>query len=102
MADQGLTPERVAELAQAEENGWLLVLPCKVGDTVYVVCGTDYAPYVVDRIHILANCEVQVRLRDVCWRYISYLPASAFGKTAFLTVEEADAVVGRNRRDLHG
>lgn len=33
--DTGLTPERVAELAQAEWEGRLLVLPCKEGDTVW-------------------------------------------------------------------
>lgn len=33
--DTRLEPERVAELAQAEKDGRLVVLPCKVGDTVW-------------------------------------------------------------------
>lgn len=35
--DTEMEPERVAELAQAERDGRLVVLPCKVGDTVYRV-----------------------------------------------------------------
>jgi hypothetical protein len=33
--DSGLSPEQVRELAKAEAEGRLVVLPCKVGDTVY-------------------------------------------------------------------
>ncbi|MCL1872977.1 MAG: hypothetical protein FWF85_02535 [Clostridiales bacterium] len=31
----GLSPERAAELAEADREGQLAVLPCKLGDTVY-------------------------------------------------------------------
>ncbi len=33
----GLTPERVAELSQADQAGRLVVLPCKIGDTVWTI-----------------------------------------------------------------
>lgn len=36
----GLTPAEVAELAQAKANGRLIVLPCKIGDTIYRLSGT--------------------------------------------------------------
>jgi len=35
--ETGLTPERAAGLAAAEQEGRLVVLPCKIGDTVYWV-----------------------------------------------------------------
>ena len=90
----GLTPERVAELSQAEQDGRLVVLPCKAGDTVYVTFAEGYRPFVVDRIHILANCNVQVRMRHFCNETL-WLSASEFGKTVFLTREEAeDALKG--------
>lgn len=47
----GLSPEQALELAEAKAEGRLVVLPCKVGDTVYVIadcvdimkfCDDDY------------------------------------------------------------
>ena len=49
--DSGLSPEEVQELAKAKAEGRLVVLPCKVGDTVYAIvncadiiksCDDDY------------------------------------------------------------
>jgi hypothetical protein len=34
--DTGLDPEEVAEMARAKADGRCVVLPCKVGDTVYI------------------------------------------------------------------
>ncbi|MBQ7491213.1 MAG: hypothetical protein IJT76_01235 [Clostridia bacterium] len=56
---------RLAAYEDAEEQGRLVVLPCKVGDTVYI-------PYVEER---------GFSIRD-------YLD---IGKTVFLTREEAEA-----------
>lgn len=84
--------ERLAAYEDAEQDGRLVVLPCKVGDTVYVTYGEGYRPHVVDRIHILANCNVQVRMRHFCKETL-YLSASEFGKTAFLAREEAEAAL---------
>ena len=39
--DTGLTPERVQELARAESEGRLVVLPCKVGSSLYHVGESD-------------------------------------------------------------
>ena len=46
--DTGLTPEQVAELAEKVRDGRLLVLPCKVGDTVYAIA---------DCADILKDCD---------------------------------------------
>lgn len=84
--------DEVAELMQAKKDGRLAEIPCKVGDTVYVTFGKEYRPYVVDRIHILANCNVQVRMRHSVTETL-WLPASKFGKTVFFTTEEAEAAL---------
>lgn len=86
------TAKHLLELSQAEKDGRLVVLPCKVGDTVYITYGEGYKPCVVDRIHIIANNQVQVRLRCFCTETL-WLSASDFGKTVFLTHEEAEAAL---------
>ncbi len=86
----GFPLEELYELAQ---NGQVVVLPCKVGDTVYVTFSNGHIlPFIVDRIHILANSEVQVRLRDFFMETVR-LSASEFGKTVFITSEEAEAAL---------
>lgn len=39
---------RLRELAQAEKEGRIVVLPCKVGDTVYHITTCEYFPQVLD------------------------------------------------------
>lgn len=85
------TAKHLLEFAQAEKDGRLVVLPCKVGDTVYVTYGEGYRPHVVDRMYIFANNQVQVRMRHSCTETL-WLSA-AFGKTVFLTREEAEAAL---------
>lgn len=83
--------KHVHELAQAENDGRLVVLPCKVGDTVYVTYGEGYKLHVVDRVYITGNQEVQVRMRNPSTVLETLrLSASNFGKTVFLTRQEAE------------
>lgn len=44
----GLTPEQVRELADAGKQGLLLRMPCKVGDTVYVLAECEKIRSVLD------------------------------------------------------
>lgn len=83
--------DHLRELAQAEKDGRLAVLPCKVGDTVYVTYGEGYRACVVDCVYILANNRVQVRMRHSCTETLWL--SDAFGKTVFLTREEAEAAL---------
>lgn len=83
--DSGLTPERAQELAQAEKDGRLVVLPCKVGDIVYDISdGTPYATRVLSFSYFgdLA-----------CWTVSSYPDLEEFGTRIFLTCEEAEAAL---------
>ena len=85
--DTGLMPEEVAELAQAEKDGRLVVLPCKVGDTMYSAeCGKTRA-FVVDSFEIdrSALCTIeQIKLSRAI---------RVYGLNAFLTQEEAEAAL---------
>lgn len=86
--------DEFGELWRAWKEGRVLIPPCKVGDTVYVSYGKGYRPCVVDRIHVLANNEVQIRVRHFITETL-WLSASDFGKTVFLTNEEAEQAKSR-------
>ena len=67
------------DLFQAEEDGRLIIPPCKVGDTVWVITGTAIKLCTVDRIHILGNGQVQIRAKYFVTDNI-YLYPDMFGK----------------------
>lgn len=88
--DTGLTPEeakrmsnilllndRLREFAEADKDGRLVVLPCKVGDTVYRIFNPPSREPVISA-HTLMSVDYIVRWID------------KFGKTVFLTREEAE------------
>lgn len=90
---EGIVPfDRLLELADADRAGRLVMLPCKVGDTVWVIWGKDVIYYIVDRIHILANNQVQIRAKHHVIDNV-YLYPDMFGKTVFLSREEAEAAL---------
>ena len=64
--------DRLEELAEADKDGRLVVLPCKVGDTVYILRRT------FDGADVVGETELW-------WDDIPQL-----GKTVFLTREEAE------------
>ena len=77
------------ELVQAEQDGRLVVLPCKVGDDVWFVRkfgkGQCIKRAEVSCINIDFRGEVFVSARRISGGYI--------GKTVFLTREEAEAAL---------
>ena len=98
--DTGLTPEEVAELAKAKADGRLVVLPCKVGDTVYETLfewdcteclKTSFKPKVRERkvTHFILAKSGDIIL-GVAGNGANYL---IYGKTVFLTREEAEAAL---------
>ena len=93
----GVEPSRLRELAEADKDGRVVVLPCKVGDTVYTnnrVLGADnamhdeictrrikgYSGNALNEVWLISN-------GDYC--DLSIFP-SEFGKTVFLSREEAE------------
>ena len=100
--------ERLAEYEDAEEQGLLLRLPCKVGDTIYVngILGVGEAEeYKVIRVDYHSNLATK---RSEF--YIEALLVSApensigfydkeIGKTVFLTQAEAEQRLKEMERD---
>lgn len=82
--------DHILELLQAETAGRLLVLPCKVGDTVYVLGECVVSEIPVLQIFIEESGCFVCAIGD--FRGGNY-PTSAFGKTVFLTREEAEAAL---------
>lgn len=96
----GMTLMRLRELAVADQEGHVIVLPCKVGHRVFALLDTDK--------HI-SECEVKqiglgneigfVGLEPIGARGREYgVALKGFGKTVFLTREEAEKAL----REMEG
>ncbi len=99
------TVEELAEIVAAKQDGRLVVLPCKVGDTVYKISydctkRIRYNPFDENgysTAELCLKCDtypcdihktvipVTVESKDWMWEN-----KAAFGKTVFLTREEAE------------
>ena len=87
-----ISTDRLRELAEADKDGRVEVLPCKVGQRVFALLDTDK--------HI-SECEVKqigmgnkigfIGLEPIGARGREYgVALNGFGKTVFLTREEAE------------
>ena len=93
----GIDVDRMREIVAAERGGRVVVLPCKLGDTVWM-CEEDFGivlPYTIDLISFVgkgcgysANCNHNGELIDS----IDF-EDDDIGKTVFLTREEAEAAL---------
>ena len=88
----GVEPSRLRELAEAGKDGRCVVLPCKVGQRVFALLDTDKN---------ISECEVKqiglgneigfIGLEPIGARGREYgVALNGFGKTVFLTREEAE------------
>lgn len=93
----GLPIDRLRELAEADKDGRLVMLPCKVGDTVYTknrVLGADNAIH--DEICTRRIKGYGGNALNKVWLIVSgdycdlSIFPSEFGKTVFFTREEAE------------
>ena len=94
---------RLKDYEDAEEQGLLLRLPCKVGDTVYAIGFNNNKPiiYESDVLNILiTEKEIVFNVKVDEFEINSQLKQSMFGKTVFLTQEEAEAKLKKARRSL--
>lgn len=98
-------PSRLRELAEADKDGRVVVLPCKVGDTIYThnrVLGTDNAMH--DEICARKIKGYGGNALNKVWLITSgdycdfTVFPSEFGKTVFFTREEAERAM-EGRRD---
>ena len=90
LEDRERLQKQVKEYQDKIENGTLIELPCKVGDTVYEVFKDHIPPFIKEtKIEKIVITEKGLRLRLA--RNSFYETAiSSLGKTVFLTREEAE------------
>ena len=85
---------KLAEYEDLEEKGLLLRLPCKVGDTVFILVDLEGNSYTRVKVDIVKNFYVD---KDGVWAEFEMIwhdqPISEFGKSIFLTREEAEAAL---------
>ena len=81
----GVEPSRLRELAEADKDGRLVMLPCKVGDTVYFALIGRIIEKQVFSIVSFSNST-----RIYCGGTSEYFRPEDIGKTVFLTREEAE------------
>lgn len=93
--------DRLRELAEADKDGRVVVLPCQSGEHVFAL---------LDDQKRVRECEVKQAVLDG-WRKTFYIvpvcglgdaysaPFGAFGKTVFLTREEAEKALEAMREE---
>lgn len=86
--------DHLRELAEADKEGRVLILPCKVGDTVYFARANPIIQYKVTGYEMGEASISQVRSKHIDKETgltfnFTFRPSS-IGKTVFLTREEAE------------
>lgn len=84
-SDDTSKAERIRELLKADKDGRVVVLPCKVGDTVYFALLGRIIEKQVFSIVSFSNST-----RIYCGGTSEYFRPDDIGKTFFLTREEAE------------
>jgi hypothetical protein len=94
--DSGLSPEEVQELAKAKADGRVMMLPCKVGDTVYRIisykCNAVCNKLNACNSFIYKGCKQSEFY--VCPGTFQFNDIEWIGKTVFLTREAAEKALG--------
>ena len=98
--------DRLRELDEADKDGHVLILPCKVGDTVYVIdkgdYGHNYQPYVREKVVYEITCKSKKNGTQLGWGVclgpgdcgtIARHRLDKLGQSWFLTREEAERVL---------
>lgn len=105
--DSGLSPEEVQEFAKAKAEGRLVVLPCKVGSDLWSIerartkCtahGEEYSEYSCQGCEEPCDSVITQKIRRVKeashMTIAHFMQSGCFGKTVFLTREEAEKALG--------
>lgn len=84
---------RLKSYEDAEEQGLLVRLPCKVGDTVWRICGRRGKKFVAERT-VLSVTMYEPEEFEIFTNCTDWL-----GKTVFLTREEAEKALKEANRN---
>ena len=84
----GVEPSRLRELAEADKDGRVVVLPCKVGDTVWRIV-RDGEPHITrDEVRDMYFADDMTLCVELVGGRVTF--TEKFGKTVFLTRAEAE------------
>lgn len=95
-----LAIDKLAAYEDSEEQSLLLKLPCKVGDTVYAIGFNNNRPIVYEAIVLsilITVIEIYFNVKVDEFEINSQLKNSMFGKTVFLTQEQAEEALKKMR-----
>lgn len=92
----GVEPSRLRELAEADKDGRCVVLPCKVGDTVWRIV-RDGEPHITrDEVRDMYFEDDMTLCVELVGGRVTF--TEKFGKTVFLSREEAEKAL----REMEG
>lgn len=100
--------DRLRELVEADRDGRCVVLPCKVGDVIYRISLSESKIYEFSvgrefwnggRFTLFSHPVLGDGKIATCYEVIEQ---KDFGKTVFLTLEEAQAALEIERMKIHG
>lgn len=92
----GVEPSRLRELAEADKDGRCVVLPCKVGDTVWRIV-RDGEPHITrDEVRDMYFADDMTLCVELVGGRVTF--TEKFGKTVFLSREEAE----KDLREMEG
>ena len=92
----GLPIDRLRELAEADKDGRVVVLPCKVGDTVWRIV-RDGEPHITrDEVRDMYFADDMTLCVELVGGRVTF--TEKFGKTVFLSREEAEKAL----REMEG
>lgn len=93
MCSQRRAWERLKHYEDLQEQGRLVELPCKIGDSVYCV-RAETREIVVDKVSDFDVWSIRqgVKMRLTLQTHNDYV-VGEFGKTVFLNLEEAEAAM---------
>ena len=84
----GVEPSRLRELAEADKDGRVVVLPCKVGDTVWRIV-RDGEPHITrDEVRDMYFADDMTLCVELVGGRVTF--TEKFGKTVFLSRAEAE------------
>ena len=84
----GVEPSRLRELAEADKDGRVVVLPCKVGDTVWRII-RDGEPHITrDEVRNMYFADDMTPCVELVGGRVTF--TEKFGKTVFLRRAEAE------------
>ena len=84
----GVEPSRLREIAEADKDGRMVVLPCKVGDTVWRIV-RDGEPHITrDEVRDMYFADDMTPCVELVGGRVTF--TEKFGKTVFLTRAEAE------------